>query len=98
MIVLNRFSSLSLERRSAIVFVLATAISSGIHMLTTPLFTRLMPVDSFGVVQLYNTWYQVIWVFATFSVTNAVVNVGFHDYPVDRIGYLSFHRLPEGCD
>ena len=89
MIVLNRFNSLSLERRSAIVFVLATAISSGIHMLTTPLFTRLMPVDSFGVVQLYNTWYQVIWVFATFSVTNAVVNVGFHDYPADRIGFLS---------
>ena len=86
---LKIFNSLSLERRSAIVFVLATAISSGINMLTTPLFTRLMPVNSFGVVQLYNTWSQVIWVFATFSVTNAVVNVGFHNYPKDRIGFLS---------
>ena len=82
-------SNLSLEKKSAIVFVLATAISSGINMLTTPLFTRLMPVDSFGVVQLYNTWYQVIWVFATFSVTNAVVNVGFHNYPKDRMGFLA---------
>lgn len=80
---------MSLEKRSAIVFVLATAISSGLNMLTTPLFTRLMPVDSFGVVQLYNTWYQVLWVFATFSVTNAVVMVGFHDYPEDRKGFLS---------
>ena len=82
-------SNMSLEKKSAIVFVLATAISSGINMLTTPLFTRLMPVDSFGVVQLYNTWYQVIWVFATFSVTNAVVNVGFHNYPKDRMGFLA---------
>lgn len=89
MIGVNKFNNLSLEKRSAIVFVLATAISSGLNMITTPLFTRLMPVDSFGIVQLYNTWYQVIWVFATFSVTNAVVMVGFHDYPKDRMGFLS---------
>ena len=89
MIGISKFNSLSIEKRSALVFVLATAISSGLNMLTTPLFTRFMPIESFGIVQLYNTWYQVLWVFATFSVTNAVVMVGFHDYPQDRFGFLS---------
>lgn len=89
MIKIYQIKKLSIEKKAAIVFVLATAISSGLNMLTTPLFTRLMPVASFGTVQLYNTWYQVLWVFSTFSVTNAVVNVGFHDYPKDRMGFLS---------
>lgn len=80
---------LSLEKKSALVFVFATAISSGLNMITTPFFTRLMPVNSFGVVQLFNTWYQVLAVFATFSVTNAIIFVGFHNYSDDRMGYLS---------
>lgn len=84
-----KFKNLSKEKKAALVFVLATAITSGINMLTTPLFTRLMPVESFGMVQLYTTWYQVIWVFATFSVANSVINVGFHDFPNDRMGFLS---------
>lgn len=86
---LGSIKDLSLEKKSALVFVFATAISSGLNMLTTPFFTRLMPVDAFGVVQLFNTWYQILAVFATFSVTNAIINVGFHNYAKDRMGYLS---------
>lgn len=86
---LDSLKKISLEKKSAIVFVFATAISSGLNMVTTPFFTRLMPVDSFGVVQLFNTWYQILAVFATFSVTNAIINVGFHNYTNDRMGYLS---------
>ena len=89
MIKLESLKNISLEKKSAIVFVFATAISSGLNMVTTPFFTRLMPVESFGVVQLFNTWYQILAVFATFSVTNAIINVGFHDYANDRMGYLS---------
>ena len=86
---IHSLRNLSLEKKSALVFVFATAISSGLNMITTPFFTRLMPVDSFGVVQLFNTWYQVLAVFATFSVTNAIIFVGFHNYTDDRMGYLS---------
>lgn len=86
---IHSLRNLSLEKKSALVFVFATAISSGLNMITTPFFTRLMPVDSFGVVQLFNTWYQVLAVFATFSVTNAIIFVGFHNYADDRMGYLS---------
>jgi len=83
------FQSLSDEKKAALVFVLATALSSGLGILTTPLFTRMMPIEDYGVLSLYNSWYQLINVFASFSVTNAVINVGFHKYPDDRIGYLS---------
>lgn len=82
-------SSLSQEKKAAVVFVFASALGSGLNILTTPLFTRIMPVADYGLVSLYNSWYQVLYVFASFSVTNAVANVGFYKYPEDRYGYLS---------
>lgn len=85
----RKILSLSTEKKAAMVFVFASAISSGLNIITTPLFTRLMPVDEFGVISLYNSWYQVLYVLASYSVTNAILNVGFHKYPEDRYGYLS---------
>lgn len=83
------FSSLSQEKKSALVFVFASALSSGLNIVTTPLFTRIMPVDEYGLVSLYNSWYQVLYVFASFSVTKAIANVGFFKYSEDRYGFLS---------
>lgn len=86
---LNIISNLSKERKSAFVFVFATAISSGLNIFMTPVFTRLMTQEEFGVVSLYNSWYSIIGVFATFSVTNTVVYIGFHNYKDDKLGFCS---------
>lgn len=87
--IIKLFHDISLEKKASIVFVLATVMTSGLNMLVTPFFTRLMPVSDFGVVQLYNAWYQVLFVLATFSVTNAIINVGFRNHANDRLGFLS---------
>lgn len=84
-----KINNLSDQKKTAIVFIIATIVSSGLNMLTTPLFTRIMPIYDFGVISLYNTWYSLLFVIGSFSVTNAVVNVGFHNYPTDRNGYIA---------
>lgn len=81
--------NMSKEKKSAIVFVFATAISSCLNIITVPVFTRLMTLQEIGVVSLYSSWYSLIGVFATFSVTNTVVYVGFHDFKYDKIGFGS---------
>lgn len=83
----NYISRLSNEKKTAIAFVLASALNSGLNMLTTPFFTRVMPVEDFGIVSLYSTWYQIICVIATFSVTNAVLNVGYYRYQEERFNF-----------
>ena len=84
-----KMQNLSSARKSALVFVFVSALSSGLNIITTPIFTRLMPLDEYGVVALYASWHQMLNVVATFSVTNAIINVGFHNYPNDRKGLLS---------
>ncbi len=85
----SRIQSLSAARKSALVFVFASALSSGLNFITMPIFTRLMPLDEYGIVALYASWHQMLNVIATFSITNAIINVGFHNYPNDRKGFLS---------
>ena len=88
-LLVGKINNLSDAKKSAIVFVFASALTSGLNIITTPVFTRIMPVEDYGIVSLYGSWHQMLNVIATFSVTNSVINVGFHNYTNDRKGFLS---------
>ena len=75
--------------KSAIVYTLSTLFSRGLAIITVPVFTRLMTTDQIGEINLYNSWYSMISVIATLSLTSGGYSVAMKEFPDKRDQYQS---------
>lgn len=80
---------MSESAKSAIVYTLSTVFSRGLAIITVPIFTRLMTTDQIGEVNLYNSWYSLISVVTTLSLTSGGYSVAMKEYPDKRDQYQS---------
>lgn len=85
----TKHQKMSESARSAIVYTLSTLFSRGLAIITVPIFTRLMTTDQIGEVNLYNSWYSLISVIATLSLTSGGYSVALKEYPNNRDQYQS---------
>lgn len=75
--------------KSAAVYTLATVFSRGLAIITVPIFTRIMSTEQIGIVNLYNSWYSMISVVATLSLTSGGFAVAMKEYETERDAYIS---------
>lgn len=76
--------------KSTIVFTISSFIIKGIAFLVTPLFTRIMSIDDYGIIITYNSWISIMDVFALLSLTSAgVFNIGLNDHKNNRDEFIS---------
>lgn len=88
--ILKKWHEIPASAKSSIAFVLSSFFIKGISFITTPIFTRLMAPDQYGVIATYNSWVSIIDVFALLGLTSAgVFNVGLNDYKDSRNQYIS---------
>lgn len=74
--------------KSAAVYTLATVFSRGLAIITVPIFTRIMSTEQIGIVNLYNSWYSMISVVATLSLTSGGFAVAMKEYETERDAYI----------
>lgn len=73
-----------------LVFALASFATSGINYVTTPIFTRILSKEQYGLVSVYNAWYSIIQVFASLTlIFPGILNVGLYNHKDDMWKYLS---------
>lgn len=70
-------------------FLMCTIIQKSVNLITTPVFTRLMSTEQYGLVTAYNSWVQVLAIFTTLKLNGAVFNKGMSRFKDDRDGYTS---------
>lgn len=76
--------------KATLVFAVASFATSGINYITTPIFTRLLTSEQYGIVAVYNSWYAIIRVFASMTlIFPGILNVGLYDHKDNRWKYLS---------
>ncbi len=75
------------QAKAAIWFAICSVITNCISMITVPIFTRMMSTDQYGVYSVYNSWLQMVTVFATMRLNYAVFNKGMSKYPNERDAY-----------
>lgn len=69
---------------------IASFLTSGINYLTTPIFTRLISASEYGLISRYNSYYLIISVIATLTLSRpGILSVGLHEYKDNRWSYLS---------
>ncbi len=80
---------LSKGTKSGIVFAVAQICSKGVLFITIPIFTRLMSTEEIGIVNLYNSWYMIISVFTTLSLTSGGYQLALKEFSHERDQYVS---------
>ena len=90
---LNNFFSkvkqLGAGQKSAMAFMVASLIQQGISFIITPLFTRILSTEEFGVVTVYNAWVEMIGTVAMLSLSSGIFNVGMVDFENKRDTFIS---------
>lgn len=84
-----RYKNLPVEVKSTLWFVICNVLQRGISLISTPIFTRLLTTEQYGVYSVYQSWYSIIAVFATLNLYCGVFNNGLTKYPEDRSGFTS---------
>lgn len=68
---------------------MASVFSRGLSMITVPIFTRIMSTSEIGMVNLYNSWYSLLNVIATLSLTSGGFQAAMKDFEGERDQYQS---------
>lgn len=86
---LNKYDAMPLPAKAAVWFAVCSALQSGVAFIAIPFLTRLMSQEQYGVVTLYNSWRQIVIIFATLNIYAGVFNIGMVKWPERRDGYLT---------
>ena len=86
---LEKYNSIPATAKCSLWFAICSVIQKGIALITVPLFTRLLTTDQYGQFSVYQSWYQVISIFATLNLCAGVFFNGMTKYPNDRDKYIS---------
>ena len=83
------YSDLSLPLKVTVWFFFCSFINKGLSFLTTPIFTRILTDNDYGIVSVYSSWTQIIVIFVTLGLSNSVINVGLVKYEDDKNRFQS---------
>ncbi len=86
---INKYKKVPLPAKASLWFVVCSFLQKGISFITTPIFTRIMTSDNYGVVTMYSAWLEIIAIFATFQLATGVFSKAMIKYEKDRDGYTS---------
>ena len=66
---INKYNKMNAPVKMAFWFLICSFLQKGIGFITTPVFTRIMTEGEFGRYSVYQSWYSIISVFATLSIS-----------------------------
>ena len=87
--ILEKYRKIPSGVRASIWFAVCSILQKGIQFIVIPLFTRLLTTEQYGQFTLYQSWLNVISIFATLNLAAGVFNNGMIKYENDRKRYIS---------
>lgn len=85
----ERYRTLSIAAKAGIWFVICSVIQKSFSLITTPVFTRLLTKEEFGIYSVYLSWLQVFTIVCTFRLDFGVFNKGMTKYHNNKEDYTS---------
>ena len=79
--------------KAGVWFAVCNFLQKGIAMLSLPIFTRLLTMEEYGQLTIYQSWHTLLALFVTLNLSGSVINNGMVKYEQDRDGFLSSIQL-----
>ena len=86
---LKAIRNMSPVAKAALVYTFAGLATRGLSIITVPIFTRIMTTAEIGTINVFNSWYAMLSVVSTLSLTSGGFMVGMKDYSDRRDQYTS---------
>lgn len=78
-------------------FVVSTFVVRAVSLITTPLYTRLLTSEQYGMISNYNTWSGILSIIFTLSIASNAFNKGLIQFENKRKEFLSSVILLTAC-
>lgn len=78
------YRQLSLPLKVSVWFFFCSVLQKGLSFLATPIFTRILSTEEYGLISVFNSWERIIAVFVTFGLENSISNVGYVKFSDDK--------------
>ena len=85
----DKYGSMSAPVKASIWFVVCNVVQKGISLISTPIFTRILTTEQYGVYSVYQSWYSIIIILATLNLYAGVCNNGLTKFPAERNVFIS---------
>lgn len=86
---INKYNTMSAASRATICFMICSFVQKGFSLCTTPIFSRLMTKDQYGVYSVYLSWLEIMTIIVTLRLDFSIFNKGMATYPEKRDEYAS---------
>lgn len=80
---------MSVVAKSSIWFIICGFLQRGISTITTPIFTRLLTTEQYGIYSTFNSWLEIITIFATLRLGYGVYIQGLVKFSDDKKKFSS---------
>ena len=86
---ISKYKSLSVSLKASFWFLLCSILQKGISVIVTPIFTRLLTTEQYGVVNVYTSWRELFTIFITLRLADGVFGPGLVKEDKDKAGFVS---------
>lgn len=82
--IVNKYKAIPITVKAAIWFAICNILQNGLHLITMPIYTRMLTTEQYGISTLFFAWMDIVVVFASLRLAAGVFNNGMVHYPEDR--------------
>ena len=75
--------------KASLWFVICSVLKDAIDILVTPIFTRILTTDQYGIFSVYHSWFQIFKIIFTLYLFSDVFNVGLLKFEKERDQFVS---------
>lgn len=80
----EKYNSIPKAAKASFWAIICSVLQKGISLITTPIFTRILSTEEYGLVSLYDSWYMVIIVFTSLYVWQNSFNNAMIKYTTEE--------------
>ncbi len=88
-VLIQRYKSLSVSLKASFWFLLCSLLQKGISVIVTPIFTRLLTAEQYGIVNVYSSWRELFTIIITLRLADGVLGPGLVKEDNDKAGFVS---------
>lgn len=86
---IKKYESMPVVAKASLWFVISGFMTRGISLLTTPIFTRLLTTEEYGIYSVFNSWLEIITIFASLKLGYGVYIQGLVKFSDDQNQFSS---------
>lgn len=95
---IKKWQTMSPVAKTSFILIIAKFFQKGLAMISSPIFTRIMPRAEYGVISTFASWQSVLYIIATLNMSQGVFNNGMLEYKDDRDSFtFSILVLANAC-